>query len=147
MLPANMPAVLEIEKDCYTRPWTEDEWRRARRRKDCLSFVIEHGGDEPTINRPPVAGYGIYRLKKTSMELIDLAVRPADRLKGAGRAGLAFTKKHLGERDCITCRIRESNLDGHLFLKASGFTAGWVLRGYFDDTNEDAYHFVWRPVR
>jgi ribosomal-protein-alanine N-acetyltransferase len=42
----------------------------------------------------------------------------------------------------LSLEVRESNLAAQLFFKQAGFRATNVLRGFYDDTDEDAYLFT-----
>jgi ribosomal-protein-alanine N-acetyltransferase len=44
----------------------------------------------------------------------------------------------------ITLAVRETNLAAQCFFRAGGFKAEKVLHDYFDDSDEDAYAFVYR---
>ena len=42
-------------------------------------------------------------------------------------------------RTRITLEVRETNLPAQLFFRAQGFRALRVLRGYYEDSGEDAF--------
>ena len=44
-----------------------------------------------------------------------------------------------GRRRKIISDVRESNLEGQLFLKDQGFKARFIMGNYYEDTAEDAY--------
>jgi ribosomal-protein-alanine N-acetyltransferase len=47
-------------------------------------------------------------------------------------------------RTRLTCEVRETNLTAQLFLKSLGFKATRVIRNFYKDFNEDAYHMQYR---
>jgi ribosomal-protein-alanine N-acetyltransferase len=44
----------------------------------------------------------------------------------------------------ITLEVRESNLPAQLFFRSQGLVASGVLRGYYEDTEEDAYQMKYQ---
>jgi ribosomal-protein-alanine N-acetyltransferase len=42
--------------------------------------------------------------------------------------------------------VRESNIDAQLFFRSLGFRAISVLRGFYDDSAEDAYLMQYRVL-
>ena len=44
----------------------------------------------------------------------------------------------------ITLEVHETNLTAQLVFKAQGFEAVRVLRGYYEDSGEDAYYLCYR---
>lgn len=136
MIRRDMPDVLAIEHASSEHAWTEEQFLAVLRNRNVIGLVVEDRSAR-------TVGFAIYELLKSRLHLHNLTVAPDRRGEGFGRAMVA---KLLGKlvphrRNRITLRVRETNLDAHLFLKATGFHATAVLRGHFDDTGEDAYAF------
>ena len=135
----DLPQVCEIESLCFPdHPWQEEDFIRCLRQRNCIGMVIEK--DDVVI------GYMIYELHKNRLHVLNFAVHPDHRRAGAGRAMIEKLQSKLSpdRRTRINLEVRETNLAAQLFFKAMGFRATSVLRDYYEDTDEDAYLFVYR---
>jgi ribosomal-protein-alanine N-acetyltransferase len=133
MIRRDMPAVLDIENQSFEFPWSEEEFIRCLRQRNCIGMVAEH--DEQ------VVGFMIYELHKNRLHILNFAVDPNARRTGVGRA---MVDKLIGKlshdrRNRIMLEVRETNLDAQLFFRNLGFRAISVLRDFYDDSTEDAY--------
>ncbi len=133
MIRRDMPAVLDIESQSFEFPWSEEEFVRCLRQRNCIGMVAEC--DER------VVGFMIYELHKNRLHILNFAVDPAARRSGVGRA---MTDKLIGKlshdrRNRIMLEVRETNLEAQLFFRSLGFRAISVLREFYDDSPEDAY--------
>lgn len=130
----DMPTVLGIEEANFECPWSEEEFIRCLRQRNCVGMVVEIAD--------VIAGFMIYELDKSRLEILNFAVDPAFHRCGAGRAMIAKLTEKLtfNHRRELTLVIREGNLDGQLFFKAMGFRAMSVYRDYFEATGGDGYY-------
>jgi [ribosomal protein S18]-alanine N-acetyltransferase len=137
MIRRDMPEVLAIEHASFEYPWCEEEFLRVLRQRNCIGMVAEHG--------ERIVGFMIYELHRNKIHVLDFATHLDFRRRGVGRQMIAKLVGKLSNqrRNQIKFLIRESNLAGCLFLKASGFTATEILRDHFDDSHEDGYQFVY----
>lgn len=138
MIRRDMPEVLAIEEEGFEFPWSEDEFLRCLRQRNCIGMVAEH--DER------VVGFMIYELNKTRIHVLNFAVARDHRRSGVGQQ---MVSKLLGKlssqrRTRITLEVRERNLPAQLFFRANGFRAVSVLRNFYQDTPEDAYLMQYR---
>jgi ribosomal-protein-alanine N-acetyltransferase len=133
MIRRDMPEVIAIEAASFEHPWTEKKFCTALEQRNVIGMVAEHG--------EAVVGYMVYELDRTEICVLDFAVRADFRRSGIGRQLIAKMKGKLmhNRRSRLSFVVRESNLDCCLFLKAQGFTATQILRGYFEDSGEDGY--------
>jgi len=142
MIRRDMPEVLDIEQRSFEFPWTEEDFVRCLRQRNCIGMVAEH--DER------VVGFMIYELHKTRLHILNFAVAAEFRRRGVGTqmAEKLIGKLSGGRRTRIMLEVRETNLAAQLFFRAGGFRAVSVLRGYYDDTPEDAYlmQFRYQPT-
>ncbi len=137
MIRRDMAEVLAIESECFEFAWDEDAFIRCLRQRNCIGMVAEH--DDKVI------GYMVYELRPTGIHLLNFAVHPCAQGKGVGRVMLEKLLDKMGQkRRSIACEVRDSNLDAQLFFRAMGFKAISILRGSYDDTDEDAYVFQYR---
>lgn len=133
MIRRDMPDVLGIENDCFEFSWTEEDYIRCLRQRNCIGMVAECDDR--------VVGFMIYELHKNRLHILNFAVHSDYRRRGIGNT---MMQKLLGKlsqerRNRIMLEVRETNLDAQLFFKNIGFKAISVLRDFYDDATEDAY--------
>lgn len=139
MIRSDMHAVQHIENVCFEFPWSESDFLRCLRSRNCIGMVAENHHER-------VVGFMIYELHKSRLHLLDFAVDPAFRRYGVGSAMIEKLASKLspGRRNRIMLEVRETNLEAQLFFKRLGFLAISVLRDFYDDTAEDAYLMQYR---
>jgi ribosomal-protein-alanine N-acetyltransferase len=139
MIRRDMPAVLAIEKASFEFPWFEEDFVRSLRQRNCLGMVATLSSTTRIYDH--VIGYMLYDLNKSHIHLLNFAVDPDCRRNGVGTKMIEklVGKLSKSRRSRIILEVRESNLDAQLFFREHGFRAVSVLRGYYDDTAEDAY--------
>lgn len=133
MIRRDMSAVLEIEAQSFEFPWSEDEFIRALRQRNCIGMVAE-------LNEV-VVGFMIYELHKNRLHILNFAVHSDYRRNRVGKAMVEklVSKLCYQRRSRILLEVRETNLPAQLFFKHVGFQAVSVLRDFYEDTTEDAY--------
>lgn len=138
MIRRDMPEVLEIENSSFEFPWSEDDFIRCLRQRNCIGMVAEY--DER------VVGFMIYELHKNQLHILNFSVHPEFRRRGIGRqmAAKLIGKLSHQRRNRILLEVRETNLAAQLFFRDEGFRAVTVLRDFYDDTTEDAYLMQYR---
>ena len=141
MIRRDMPEVLQIEAESFEFPWREEDFIRCLRQRNCIGMVAEHDDR--------VVGFMIYELIKTRIHVLTFAVAADCRRMGVGTQMIAELVEKLTKqrRSRITLEVRESNLAAQLFFRECGFRAVSVLKGFYDDTPEDAYRMVRRVRR
>jgi len=138
MIRRDMPEVLNIEESSFEFPWSEEDFIRCLRQRNCIGMVAEY--DEK------VVGFMIYELHKDQLHVLNFSVRPDVR---RSNIGMQMVNKLTGKlsqqrRNRIVLEIRETNLAAQMFFRNLGFKAVAVLRDYYDDTVEDAYVMQYR---
>lgn len=138
MIRRDMPEVLAIERQCFEFPWSEDDFIRCLRARNCIGMVAEFE------NR--VVGFMVYELHKNRIHVLNFAVARACRRLGVGSQMVAklIGKLSLQHRNRIVLEVRETNLAAQLFFRSNGFRAVSVLRNFYEDTPEDAYLMQYR---
>src|SRR5262252_1921613 len=133
-----MPEVLHTEQTSFEYAWTEEDFLRCLRQRNCIGMVAEQGEQ--------VVGFMIYELHKAKLHILNFAVHPAYRRSGIGAQMIAklITKLSSHRRTRITLEVRETNLGAQLFFRTQGFRAVRVLRGYYEDSGEDAFLMQYR---
>lgn len=138
MIRRDMPAVLGIESECFEFSWTEDDFIRCLRQRNCIGMVAEQDDQ--------IVGFMIYELHKNRLHVLNFAVAASHRRRGVGKAmlGKLLSKLSHERRNRIMLEVRETNLEAQLFFKGLGFRAVSVLRDFYEDTDEDAYLMQYR---
>ncbi len=133
MIRRDMPQVTRAERACFDVSWTEDDFLRCLRQRNCIGMVAE-------VN-DALAGFMIYELHKTRLHVLNFAVAPGARRRGVGgvMVGKLVYKLTSHRRQKITLAVRERNLPAQMFFRAHGFRATRVLPNYYADGREDAY--------
>lgn len=139
MIRRDMPEVLQIEE---SEQWSlsEADILQILRQRNCIGMIIEDEDPKsPTCGK--IMGYMIYELHKHHLELLKLVVDPQFRHRGLGSTMIRKLQYKLNshKRTALVVNVRETNLQGQIFLKELGFIATNVLREHFCDSNEDAY--------
>ena len=139
MIRRDMPEVLQTEQESFEFSWTEEDFLRCLRQRNCIGMVAEQG--------ERVVGFMIYELHKQKLHILNFAVHPAWRRCGVGAQMVAklISKLSSHRRTKITLEVRETNLPAQLFFKAQSFRAMRVLRNYYEDSGEDAFQMEYRP--
>ncbi len=138
MIRRDMPAVMDIEQQSFEFPWSEEEFIRCLRQRNCIGMVAER--------EDQVAGFMIYELHKNRLHLLNFAVAAAMRRSGVGTAMIEKLSSKLTaeRRNRIMLEVRETNLDAQIFFRQRGFRAISVLRSFYEDSPEDAYLMQYR---
>lgn len=133
MIRRDMPEVLAIENQSFEFPWSEEDFIRCLRQRNCIGMVAEF--DER------IVGFMIYELHKNRLHILNFAVREEFRRRRVGEQmmGKLVSKLSQQRRNRILLEVRETNLSAQLFFRHSGFRAISLLRAFYEDTPEDAY--------
>ncbi len=88
----------------------------------------------------------LYELLKNKLHIMNFAVDPANRRHRVGEQMVSklLSKLSSHRRDRIALEVREGNLPAQMFFHSQGFRAVRVLRGFYEDSGEDAYKMVYR---
>lgn len=138
MIRRDMPEVLQIERQGFEFPWSDEDFIRCLRQRNCIGMVAEHEGR--------VVGFMIYELHRSRIHLLNFAVDKLYQRLGVGSQMVAklIAKLTTQRRSRIVLEIRETNLDAQLFFRENGFRAISVLHNHYEDTPEDAYLMQYR---
>ncbi len=138
MIRRDMPEVLAGEQQSFEFAWAEEDFLRCLRQRNCIGMVAEQG--------ERVVGFMIYELHKIKLHVLNFAVHPSYRRRGVGTQMVAklISKLSGHRRTRITLEVRETNLAAQLFFRRQDFKAMRVLRGYYEDSGEDAFQMDYR---
>ena len=138
MIRRDMPEVLQAEQMSFEYAWTEEDFLRCLRQRNCIGMVAEHG--------EKVVGFMIYELHKAKLRVLNFATAPDAQRQGVGKQMIRRLVDKLSQqrRSEIMVEVRETNLDAQFFFRSQAFKAVCVLRSHYDDTYEDAYVMQYR---
>jgi len=144
MIRRDMPDVLDIENGSFENAWTEEDFIRCLRKRNCIGMIAEIS-DESEKGWKDV-GFMVYELHHDQLHVLNFAVHPDCRRKGVGRV---MAEKLIGKlsqqrRSRIVIEVRETNLSAQVVFGKFGFAATSVIRGHYDDSKEDAYVMQYR---
>ncbi len=133
MIRRDMQEVVAIEREAFEFPWSEEDFTRCLRQRNCIGMAGEVADS--------VVAFMVYELQRTRLHVINFAVLRSHRRLGIGSHLL---QKLLGKltpehRSRVLLEVRETNLPAQLFFRAHGFRAVSVLKDFYQDTTEDAY--------
>jgi ribosomal-protein-alanine N-acetyltransferase len=117
MIRRDMAEVLRTEQESFEYSWTEEDFLKCLRQRNCIGMVAELGDK--------VVGFMIYELHKSKLHVLNFAVHPEYRRLGVGRQMVAklIGKLSSHRRTKITLAVRETNLAAQLFFKRLDFRA------------------------
>ena len=140
MIRRDMPEVLTIEGRSFEFPWSEEDFVRCLRQRNCIGMVAEH--------HERVVGFMIYELHRNRLHILNFAVHPDFRRRHAGEQMIRKLVSKLSpqRRNKIMLEVRETNLPAQLFFRGMGFKAISLLKDFYEDTTEDAYLMQYRYV-
>jgi len=128
----DLAAVVSIEAASFNLPWTEEMFREELSHDlSWREVAVEPGGE--------VIGFIIGRRYPDVWHLMDLAVAPAHRRRGAGGRLLArFLRAADAAGMEVVLEVRPGNEAAVAMYGGVGFRSIATRRGYYSDTQEDA---------
>ena len=129
---ADVTALAEIERRCFTDPWSQSGIRETIQYETAIALLVELGG--------VVTGYLMVRISGEEGEILNLAVLPEHRRRGIARELLergfaALTAA--GVREAYL-EVRESNQAALTLYSAKGFRIVGMRPHYYGSPVEDA---------
>lgn len=129
----DIDGVLNIEKSCFTTPWSYGAFRAEILDNHCARYLV---AEQEGI----LKAYGGMWIIINEAHITNVAVHANYRGKGIGEAimrGLIDTSLRLGI-ESMTLEVRVSNTVAQNLYKKLGFTGVGVRKGYYTDDGEDA---------
>ena len=133
MIRRDMHEVIAIEREAFEFPWSEEDFTRCLRQRNCIGMVAELADS--------VVAFMIYELHRSRLHMLNFAVLRSHRRLGIGTQ---MMEKLVGKltpdrRGRIALEVRETNLPAQLIFRSLGFRATTVLKDFYQDSTEDAY--------
>lgn len=137
--PADAAPLAQIERRCFSDPWSETSFREALESPWAFGLVAHTGRG--------ITGYLIGREVAGTGEVLNLAVAPDYRRRGVARAllraGLGFLRKRRVEE--VFLEVRESNQSAQALYISTGFRPVGQRTAYYRNPKEDAL-VLWLPL-
>lgn len=128
----DIQSAVQIEKECFSLPWSEKSFQDSLEREDTLFLVCEEGIE--------ITGYiGMY-LSFDEGNITNVAVSPLYRKKGYGEALVSSAKELAKEKQIekIFLEVRVSNTPAISLYKKMGFENLGVRKNFYEHPQEDA---------
>ncbi|MFC4302428.1 ribosomal protein S18-alanine N-acetyltransferase [Cohnella boryungensis] len=129
----DVAAVVEIEHEAFTAPWSEEAFRNELTHNLFAKYMVMELDDT-------VIGYGGMWLILDEAHVTNIAVREKYQGQGLGKAllrELMRTAQFLGARR-MTLEVRVSNDRAQSLYRKMGFYSSGVRPNYYSDNLEDA---------
>ena len=128
----HVAAIAEIEKLCFSDPWSENSI--ATELTSRLSYwlvAVEDGQVVGYIGSQSVLG---------ESDMMNVAVHPEHRRKGIAEALVLALSRDLKQRDnvCLTLEVRASNESAIALYQKLGFEQIGIRKNYYRNPKEDA---------
>ncbi len=129
---ADVPSLAELERVCFSDPWTAAGIRETIQYETARAFVAE--------DQDRIVGYVMARISGEEGEILDLAVRPELRRRGIGRRLLLAVWNALGNEGVreLYLEVRESNRAAIELYRGQGFRPVGLRPRYYRNPAEDA---------
>ncbi|HEX7127078.1 MAG TPA: ribosomal protein S18-alanine N-acetyltransferase [Thermodesulfobacteriota bacterium] len=134
----NLADVIRIEARSFSHPWSREIFDRELKNKWSTGYVAYLPGAE---GRRWAAGYVVAWLVVGEIHILNLAVDPAARRRGVGRALMVHVLTSFEAKGATkaTLEVRRSNAGAQTLYESLGFVRAGVRRGYYSDNGEDAF--------
>lgn len=130
--PDDLPRLLELERACYSDPWSARGLEEALAPPAGFGLVAEGARG--------VVGYLIARDVGGSGEILNLAVAPGARRRGLAQDLVAGALEVMASQGAteVFLEVRESNAAARALYDRAGFRVTGMRRGYYRSPTEDA---------
>ena len=132
MRPEHVSQVAELEKLCFSDPWSEKSVASELENELALWLVALEG--------ETLAGYVGSQTVMGETDMMNIAVAPTFRRQGIARELIQALIRELKEREShsLTLEVRASNASARALYESLGFTQAGRRPGYYRNPKEDA---------
>ena len=141
---ADLPAVLAIERESFTSPWSLAVFRRELQDKEVSHLLVAEVS--PSEGGQWVVGYACYWLVMDEAHITNIAVRQGYRRRGVAHRLLTEMLRgaKLQGAKRATLEVRLSNEGAQRLYERHGFQSAAIRKRYYPDNGEDAL-VMWSP--
>ncbi|NPV55651.1 MAG: ribosomal protein S18-alanine N-acetyltransferase [Anaerolineae bacterium] len=143
---ADLPAVIAIDRDSFTLPWSERSFAfEIEKNRDSRPYVAERLDAQ---GAPEIVGMLVAWMILDEVHIATLAVRSDCRRQGIARELLRHAlQMALAEGGLkAMLEVRRSNQAALALYREFGFVEVGVRRRYYKDNNEDALQLDLEPI-
>ncbi|MCS6825193.1 MAG: ribosomal protein S18-alanine N-acetyltransferase [Caldilinea sp.] len=136
----DIPIIEELEKHCFSAPWSGDVYRHELTSNRLGSYWVMRRASESDEGTPPILAYGGYWLMGQEAHIVTIATHPDFRRRGLGRRLLQAMIDKAVEAGAleITLEVRAGNDAAQALYRSMGFVVVGVRKHYYYDNGEDA---------
>lgn len=140
MLIKDIPSVVEIEKRCFSVPWTKGAFETEIKKNKLALYLVALMEDQ-------VVGYGGMWMIIDEGHITNIAVHPDFQGKKVGEGITRALLEEAAARKLyrVTLEVRKSNIIAQNLYKKLGFVACGIRPGYYSDNGEDAL-IMWKDI-
>ena len=135
MQESDLPTVMEIERNSFSCPWTENAFREGLRQGNCHVYFLV------TRHRQNPIAFINFWVVEDDAHIANFAVSPEYRNRGVGKYLFAKSLAHIQKLggDRVFLEVRVSNIQAQHLYKQFGFRVVSIREKYYMDNHEDAY--------
>ncbi len=159
MTEADLPVINQLERLCFTAPWSEHTFlHELRVNPRAFYWVLRPDSAVNGNESPPILAYGGYWLLDDEAHIMTIASHPHTRRRGLGEWLLVKMVEQLRLLGVVTVtlEVRAGNHAAQQLYAKWGFREVGRRKRYYRDNNEDALLFtldhlnsddVWHPFQ
>jgi [ribosomal protein S18]-alanine N-acetyltransferase len=134
---ADLPRILEIERVCFSQPWSEDSFREVVAGRTFPSLAARTASGE-------LMGYIVFSEAADELHILNVAVHPSHRKHGVASAMLTYLHNYAAERgrEFSYLEVRESNRPAQELYAKFGYKILTKRKMYYVDDRENAIVMV-----
>lgn len=138
MVEADLDAVMEVQRDSFTHPWSRELFKRELDHEWSTVLLAESPTDGTLV------GLIIFWLVHDELHILNVAVRPTCRRQGVANRLLAEALAVARSKKCVlaTLEVRKTNEPALTLYKNLGFRPVGLRPNYYVDEGEDAVVMV-----
>lgn len=128
---SEIPEIAEIERECFSHPWSEDSIKDTFKNKSSRFFVAE--------TDKKIVGYISLFVSIDAVDILNVATRPDYRRRGVAKALLNhIINIYEKEMSFLTLEVRPSNTAAIKLYESFGFERVGERKDYYRDPLENA---------
>lgn len=133
MTDSDVSEIAELEKKCFSIPWSEKSFKEEMQNKLAVYFVAKENGH--------CIGYAGFWSVSGEGDITNVAVLPEYRKQGIGSMLISEMIKTavLKKLYLLTLEVRKSNIAAQRLYKKYGFNIIGERKRYYSDNGEDAW--------